>query len=232
MSGAGLVFRGVVMRLTDVLVAEVGHTVPVERLAFTDSDCLFEIVRLEVLHQDQSPQLATAGRRAVALELIGARSGEGVGLLYATVHIRPGVTMLTSEACIGLVNLLRMFLNMQTDQRVASQIIGELTAIGVRLAVVDDCFVVADGEVLIYLHQFHYGQVQTVVVVITVSLLLCGVVITGLAGMNAVPDQGSTRADGSGGVNRVHFVDRQFQHIDTIATKAVHSVIEVRTCLR
>ena len=52
---AGLVFRRVVVGLSDKLVAEVFLAVPTEISAFTDRQGLFEMVLIHVLRQDQAP---------------------------------------------------------------------------------------------------------------------------------------------------------------------------------
>ena len=141
--------------------------------------------------------------------------------------------MFATQTCYGCIDLLRMFVDMNADDGIATKIISEHTALRVGLTVVVDALVVADGEGGVNVLQFEYVQVQTVVVVITVLLTLRDVIIAALVSANAVPEEWNLiRADSSCRIYRIHFVHRQFQYIDAVATEAVGAVVEVSTgCL-
>ena len=111
---AGLVFRRVVVCLSDKLVAEVFLAVPTEVSAFTDRQGLFEMVLIHVLRQNQSPKFATSRCLVRELKLIRTRSAVFYGLGLTGRAERPGVFILTKR-CSGLVDLLRVLVDVYVD---------------------------------------------------------------------------------------------------------------------
>ena len=161
---AGLVFRRVVVCLSDVLVAEVIHAVPTEVVAFADRQGLFEMVFIHVLRQDQAPKFATSRCLVRELKLICTRSVVLYRLGLTCRTVRPGVFVL-SQSRSGLVDALWMLVDDDFHHRVATQIVKETAALGIRLTVEDHLFVIADGEGRVSTRDLADSKMQTIVVV-------------------------------------------------------------------
>ena len=91
---AGLVFGGIDMLFTDILVTQVSHAVPGEIFALANLQTLREVVLAHVLCQHQSPYLAAPGDLVRELKLIRARGGVGSGLLLTGGTVCPGILIL------------------------------------------------------------------------------------------------------------------------------------------
>ena len=133
-----------------------------------------------------------------------------------------------TECRTGLVDTLRMFVDMDPHDGVTTQVVGELTCVCISLTVEDHLLVITDGERGVFVVQFANRQVQTVVVILSVRLLLCVGVFTGLARRDAVPtERNLIRAYNGCRVNCIDFVNRQFQYRYAVATETVDAVVEV-----
>ena len=155
---ASLVLSLVIVRLTDILVTQITHTVPTEVITFANRQCLFEMVLIHVLRQDQSPDLTTTGRCIREFELIRTRSGVLCGLFLTCRSVSPCVLIL-SQCRSRLVNTLRMLVDDDLHQRVATQVVEEVTALVVYFAVETYTLVVADREGRVDMLYFTNRQV-------------------------------------------------------------------------
>ena len=133
-----------------------------------------------------------------------------------------------TESRTGLVDTLRMLVDVYPHDGVTTQIVGELACVRITLTVEVYLLVITDGERGIFVVQFANCQVQTIEVILSVRLLLAVGVVTRLAGGDAVPTKRNLiRADNSRCINRIDFVHRQFQYSYAVATEAVDAVVEI-----
>ena len=119
------------------------------------------IARL-VFSQDQSPDLATAGRGIRTLELPRVRRIELFGVLGAVIPIGPRVAVVVRDTGPGLIDLLRVLDDGDIDHRVATHVVAVMTRLGVRLAVETQARVGAHAECRIHLYDIANGQLQAV----------------------------------------------------------------------
>ena len=182
---AGLVANHV--RVRACYLAQLGQTLPFERIALTDRQRLLEVITRLVFGQNQAVDIVTSGRLVRVLELIRAGYGIGLRARCAVVDIVPRKAVVVGNSTASLIHNRLILNDMYVDQRVATQIRAIVTCFVIRVAVEADTTACADskrGVLLLYLTN---GQIQTVEYIYTARLMNHFRVVVGLVSLDAVP---------------------------------------------
>ena len=108
----------------------------------------------------------------------------------------------------GLVDLLRVLVDVYVDQCVATQVSRERAALTEGLAVEDHLLIVADREGRVDTSDLANRQVQTIEIIRSVRLFLRTLVVTRLAGTNTMPyERNLIRTNRQRRVNGIDMVD-------------------------
>ena len=208
---------------------------PGEVIAFTDCQMLFEMIFVVVLCQDQAPGIFTSCGLVRAGVLICARLFEDrVNHMSSVAPEAPFITLFRAvQASVFYIYLPCELIDIDVINGVAVVVvIYVVSAIGVGLAVERYCLAIADRESRVDCHLLANGQIQTVELPVICADRVGMCVLATLASADTMPyKRYGLRTNGSNGIDRIHVVNRQDQHVGDRTSAAVIVVIVNARCL-